>query len=73
MKKAMDLMIMFLKGTGCSCILAVIAYLAGMSNNFIAATLFAILVFAFATLFTGFFVGIYHLIAYIRELDAKCV
>ena len=51
MEKALKLMTLFMKGTGYSCVLAVIAYYAGMSNDFVAATLYVILGFAFALVF----------------------
>ena len=70
MKKALKLMTLFMKGTGYSCVLAVIAYFASMSNDFVAATLYVVLGFAFAMLFTGFFVGMCHWVEYRRELNS---
>jgi putative effector of murein hydrolase LrgA (UPF0299 family) len=71
MEKALKLMTFFMKGTGFSCVLAVIAYFAGMSNDFVAATLYVVLGFAFAMVFTGFFVGMCHWVEYRRELNAQ--
>ena len=70
MEKALKLMTLFMKGTCVSCVLAVIAYFAGMSNDFVAATLYVVLGFAFALLFAGFFVGMCHWVEYRRELNA---
>ncbi|MBR3675515.1 MAG: hypothetical protein IKN71_00055 [Alphaproteobacteria bacterium] len=71
MEKAFKLMTLFMKGTGYSCVLALIAYYAGMSNDFVAATLYVVLGFALAMVCTGFFVGVYHWVEYRKELNAQ--